>query len=1155
MRLTASRILAGWIVVAHLGFLRPAEGLVVTNGPATSVVVTSSPNGNLSFLFKLSPTGDAEVTTYAPDVVRVRFHFAGLYEREEVAIAKSFTNWSGFAASYTNRSTNLVINTGQLNIEVVLSNRFAVHIRDNSNRDILLDRRIEYDLDYQMITDTSAYAQVAWPNGTTSVSNRPSGFKLRSIKEMPAGQAYFGLGDFAGPLNRRGQVIQCWNQDTYGFTETHNPKYMALPFWYGAQPATMSRPAYAYGVFFNNPARPIMDFSSTNGSYSFEAGDDQLDYFVFGGGATQTMSAVLQRFAELTGRPAFLPKWAYGYHQSRHSYFTQQDTLDTIAEFRSRDIPCDAIYLDIGVQRYTNSLTYTNAQPGQLSFNPSSYSNVSALVTQATNQGMRLVPIIEPLLTVNDPLYGVALTNLYFIKTNNLATYVGENFLGPVSWLDFSIGNTRDWWTAQLTNYLATYRLEAIWNDLTEPNENAMPLNNLWFLDGRYGGGLVTNDSRKWHAVNKNTYAVMASQVSDRALRAQYPSLRPFVLTRGAWPGVQAYAAGWSGDNKSDFDHLRFNTRLAASVMISGQANFGNDVGGFIGLAGAELLTRWLQAGVLSPLYRNHNYLDLAPPNPQEPWVHGEPYTLWNRRTIQWRYQLMPFLYSLAQQASTSGVPMNTPVAFYFTGDSNTWSQNEYDFMVGRDVLAAPVVSSGAVTRTVYLPAGSDWYHAGSDTRYSGGQAVVVKASLGNLPHFLRAGAILPQGPVMEYADETPAAYLDVHVWPGASNSFSLFEDDGRTTNHLAGVFARTPMTAQGSATGLTVALGPRSGSYIPAARDWYVVAHAMSNVTSVTMNGIELTRFGTRTDLAAAAGSGWCYDTVSRQAVLRYPDTGVAVTGVFSGASAFATPVAHASAYSNLAVAGTFTFWNEAARNMTLVAPHTWVWVTALGSLTNTEFKLVANDDWTFANWGETNQSDAEIPLSQTAESFGSNIVITNLAAGLYTFQFNETSLVYSITAASAQDSDGDGMRDDWEFTYGLHPALAGDGALDLDGDGLSNSNEFLAGGSPIRTDTDGDGMTDLDEWVSGTGISNALSFFAVATLQPAATNGGATVGWSAVTGRLYELFFATNLVTPSPWASLPPYTNVAGSGWISVTDTNTAVPRFYRLRTRLSP
>lgn len=1132
----------------------PAEAVVITNGPATTVWVTNNPVGNLTFRFNLSPTGEVEVTPYAPDVVRIRFHFAGLYDREEVALAKTFNQWPSFTTSYTNQGTNLVITTPQLQIEVVLSNRFAVHFRDSSGRDLLLDRRIEYDLDYQMINDTSAYQQVAWPNGTTSVSNRPTGFKLKSIKQMPAGQAYFGLGDFGGPLNRRGQVIQFWNQDTYGFTETHNPKYMALPFWYGVQPATMTRPAYAYGVFFNNPARPVVDFSSTNGHFTFEAGDDQLDYFFFGGGATQTMSAVLSRYAELTGRPAFLPKWGYGYHQSRHSYFTQQDAQDTLAEFRSRDIPCDALYLDIGVQLYTNSPANATNQPAQLSFNPVSYSNVPALVSYATNQGFRLVPIIEPLLTVNDPRYGIAFSNLYFMKTNDLGTYVGNNFLGPISWLDFSISDTRDWWVGQLTNYLATYGLEAIWNDLTEPNENAMPLDNLWYLDGRYGGGLVTNDSRKWHAVNKNTYAVLASQVSDRALRTRQPERRPFVLTRGAWPGVQAYAAGWSGDNVSSYEHLCFNTRLVSSVLISGQANFGNDVGGFIGQAGPELFTRWLQAGVLNPLYRNHNFLEMVP-NPQEPWVHGEPYTLWNRRTIQWRYELMPFLYSLAYQAATSGIPMNVPVAFHHTSDTNTWTQNEYDFLVGRDLLAAPVVNSGAVTRAVYLPAGTDWYHAGTDTRYAGGQTVEVKASLGNLPYFLRAGGLLVQGPAMEYVDQNPASYLDVHVWPGASNRFTFFEDDGLTTNYLAGLHALTPIQASGNATGLTVVLGPRTGSYSPPARDWYVVAHAMSNLNRVVANGVELTRYGYRTALAQAGGAGWCYDTVTRRAVVRVPDTGGTVSVELSGAAPLPAPAGFASSYSNLAVAGTFTYWNEAARNMSLVAPHTWVWVAELGALTNADFKFVGNDDWNTANWGETNQGNFAYPLSQTAESFGSNISITNLGAGLYTFRFNETSLAYAVTAAATQDSDGDGMPDAWEHAYGLHPGRGGDGVLDLDGDGVANSNEYLLGASPVRRDTDGDGMPDDSEWISGTGLSNALSFLAVTELNRAATGQVATISWSAVTGRTYDLLVATNLVTPGAWTNLLPHTNLSGSGAISVTDTNATGVRFYHLRVKRAP
>jgi alpha-glucosidase len=1146
MHICPHQILRTGLALGCLLFAAVGQAAVETNGPANSVSVTNSPAGNPSFLFTLT-NGVAEVTPYAPDVVRVRFHFgSNLYQREEVAIAKSFTNWPAFAVSYTNQATNVLITTSQLRVEVVMSNRFQVHFRDSANRDLLRDQRIEFDLGYHMIGDTNAYAQVNWPNGVTSVSNRPAGFKLKAVKEMPAGQAYFGLGDFGGPLNRRGRVLQFWNQDTYQFTESHNPKYAALPFWYGMQPSNGVRDAFAYGLFFNNPARPVVDFASTNGHYTFEAGDDQLDYFFFGGGSNQAMAAILDRFSELTGRPVFLPKWAHGYHQSRHSYYTQQDTMDLIATFRSSNIPCDAVYLDIGVQALTNT------QPAQLTFNPVAYTNVPALTAYATNQGVHLVPIVETLLTTNDPLYAASFASTRFIKQNNLANYVGSNFLGAISWLDFSIEETRDWWTGQLTNYLATYGFTALWNDLTEPNENAMPLDTLWYLDGRYSS---TSDTRRWHSNNKDTYAVLAAQVSERALRTRQPSIRPFVLTRGAWPGVQSYAAGWSGDNVSSFDHLRFNTRLAVSVMISGQANYGNDVGGFVGSPGAELLTRWLQAGVFSPLYRNHNYLDLFTPNPQEPWVHGEPYTLWNRRIIQFRYQLMPYLYTLAHQAATSGVPMNVPVAFYYTADTNTWNQSEYDFLVGRDLLAAPVVASGAVTRTIYLPAGNDWYFAGDDTRYSGGQSVEVRASLGGLPFFVRAGGIVPQGPAMDYVDAFAPDYLDVHVWPGATNVFTLYEDDGVTTNYRAGVSAHTPIQVAGSTTNLLVAVGPRSGTFIPPARSWYVVAHGLSNSTQVTANGVALSRFGHRAALEAEAGPGWCMEAASRQVVAKVVDDGALVDLIFSGHDAGAAAPGFISAYSNMAVAGTFTYWNEAARNMALVAHHTWAWVATLDGCTNAEFKFVGNDAWTTANWGETNQTDAEAPLVQTAEWSGSNIALTNFPADLYVFLFNETSLTYSVTSAVGQDSDGDGLPDVWEYAYGLSPTRAGDGSLDPDADGLANSNEYQAGSSPLRADTDGDGLLDPDEWLAGTGASNALSYFAVATHLRNPTNGGASVGWNAVTGRSYDLCFSTNLLPETNWFVLPPFSNLTGSGSLSVTDTNAAALKFYRLDVRKTP
>lgn len=1093
-----------------------------TNGPVQAWAVRTNEVGQRSLFVNLQTNGIAEVTPYAPDVVRVRFYFAGttnFFDREEVAIAKPLTNWPAFSSTFTGASaTNFLIETDQLQVEIVFSNRFLVNFKDKSGRDLLRDRRLEWDSAYSMRSDTSGYAQVEWPE-SGGVSNRPTGFKVKSVKEMPADTAFFGLGDEGGPLNRRGRVFQFWTQDTYNFSEFRNPKYTALPFWYGARAATTNRPAFAYGIFFNNPARPVVDLSATNGTYSFEAGDDLMDYFFFAGGASNTMPAIIDRFSELVGRPVLLPKWGYGYHQSRHSYISSVEVSNLITTFRALDIPLDAIYLDIGHQR-------NEGQPWQLSFSDA-FSNAPALVSNALDRGVQLVPIIEPLLTTNDPLHALSAASLRFIKDNSLANYIGTNYLGAISWLDFSISETRDWWGRQLTNYLSVNGFQGIWNDLTEPNENAMPLDTIWYLDGRYGDS-TTNDTRRWTAVNRNTYSWWQARVSYGALKTQNPSSRPFVLSRAAWPGVQAYAIGWSGDNSSTFDHLRYNTRLALSAMISGQAQFGNDVGGFNGDVTESLLVRWTEAGVLAPLFRNHSNWGTAD---QEPWAFGESDTLFNRYWIQFRYRMMPYLYSLAHQASTNGLPMNVPTAFFFTQDTNTWSKNEYDFMVGTHLLAAPVIADGQTARSVYLPSGTTWFHWDADEPYAGGQTVAVSASLSQLPMFTRAGAIIPMGPTMSHVYEFQPTWLDLNVWPGDSNSFVLTEDDGKTTNYLAGVVARTPISISGGPMSLAVTIHARQGTYDPGARDYFVVAHAMSNVVSVTANGVELKRYANRAELESA-GEGWVYDIVAHRATAKIADDGMQRVLQFTANDAFVDPPSFPAAYTSMAVAGTFTFWNEAAQNMQLVGLSQWAYVTELVATSRVEFKFVANNSWGAANWGEDSPTNYLAPLAGEGVSGGMNIVFSNVSATAYTFQFNDTSLIYRVGLASAMDSDGDGMDDAWEHYFGLNPLSSNDALLDLDGDTVPNLNEYIAGTRPVD-------------------VTNYLSIIAHAVN---ATN-GTDVSWPAVTGRYYQVFFSTNPLDIPSFQPLPPFSGLTGSGNLTITDTNASPLRVYRIGVSRQP
>lgn len=1095
------------IMLVWLASQAAAHAAVQTATHVTSWSMITN-NGNRQVFFQLASGGTVEVSPYAPDVVRVRYHFSELFPREEIAIHKFIYDWPNFTQTFAQvNATNFVITTDQLHISIVLTNQVQVHFYTTNGVPILLDSKMEFNLDYNQIGDTNAYAQISWGGGAKSVSNFPSGFKLRGTKRMGTNDAFFGLGDTAGPLNRRGRAIQFWTQDTYAFSEEKTPRYTALPMMYGVRPASTNHPAMAYGFFFNNPARPVFRLDGTNGVWTFEAGDDQLDYFFFAGGSNHTMEAVIDRFSELTGRPKMLPKWALGYHQSRHSYFTQNEVMDIATTMRATDFPCDAIYLDIGAQaQYTN-------QNAQLTFG-AEFTNVAQMVGDIDGMGMKLVPIVEPLLTLSDPLYAHAASNLYFLKSPDLSNYIGSNFLGFVSWLDYSIPATRDWWRGRLTNYLDSFGFEALWNDLNEPNENDLLLNVVWYLDNNYGATNV-DSTVKWHAVNKNTYSIWESRVSYEALTQSAPAKRPYVLSRSAWPGIQRYAAGWSGDNISSFDHLRFSNPFGLNVMISGQAWYGHDIGGFVGDAYNELIARWVQAGSLQPLFRNHTTLGTTN---QEPWAFSADYVQSNRRWIKFRYQMMPYLYSLAARASSSGVPVNAPAVFFFQQDTNTFTRNDYDYMVGRDLLVAPVYESGESLRSVYLPSGSQWYHQDTGRKYAGGQTVSVPASLAYMPLFSRAGAIIPVGPVQYFANQFAPAHIDIHHWPG-TNSFLFYEDDGETTNYLAGAYARTLLTANSSTGSLSFTIGNREGSFDPGARDYYLIMHDANPVTALTVGGSPLARRANRSELASISGNGWSYSWFERRLTVKLADAGLEqnIAATFSAYPDLAEPI-FSTTYTNMAVAGHFNFWNQRAANMRKTATNQWGFVADLTGCTNVAFKFVANDAWEVANWGDGD-------TNQIAELDGADIILPGALSGWYTFAFNETSLAYSVTSAWSSDLDHDGMPDAYEAYHGLNPYSADDAALDPDGDGFSN----------------------LREYVAGTSIIDAGSYFYITG------SGDFTLEWSAVSGRRYAVSYATNLILPDPWQALLPYTNITGAGTISVTDTSPAPFKAYRVRVEI--
>jgi alpha-glucosidase len=327
--------------------------------------------------------------------------------------------------------------------------------------------------------------------------------------------------------------------------------------------------------------------------------------------------------------------------------------------------------------------------------------------------------------------------------------------------------------------------VDGIWNDMNEPavfgpEGTTLPAVAEHDLEGQGGD----------HAEAHNVYGMQMARATAEALGRLRPDERPFVITRSGWAGVQRYAVSWTGDNRATWEQLRLTIPMVANLGLSGLAFTGPDVGGFLGQPSAELFTRWLQMSVFLPFFRAHTHLE--DPD-QEPWSWGEPTLSINRRWIERRYRLLPYLYTTLWQCARTGTPMVRPLVLAFQDDPATHARDD-QFLCGDHLLVAPIVEEGATSRPVYLPEGT-WYDVWSDEQVVGPTRVEVEAPLERIPVFVRAGAVVPTGPTMGYVGERPRDPLTLHVYPtdGPEEHTSLlYEDDGWTYRFREGEYLLT---------------------------------------------------------------------------------------------------------------------------------------------------------------------------------------------------------------------------------------------------------------------------------------------------------------------------------------------------------------------------
>jgi alpha-glucosidase len=684
------------------------------------------------------------------------------------------------------------------------------------------------------------------------------GGAFRLYKKMPADEHYFGLGDKVGPLDRRGQSFRLWGTDAFLFQESTDPIYKSIPFF-----LTM-RGGKSAGFLFDNTWSTNFDFGrGEREMYSFAAEGGPIDYYIFSGPEPKQ---VVRTYAWLTGLPPLPPLWTLGFQQSRFSYETEARVREIARRLRADKIPSDTIYLDIDFQQEHRPFTVDNKN----------FPHFDEMLADLKRDHFHVV-VITDLHVAHLPNAGYApydsgAVGDHFVKNPDGSTYVGTVWPGPSVFPEFTRPKTREWW-GTLYQPFVKEGVAGFWNDMNEPSVFQTP------------NGTMPNDTRHRieepgfrprtasHLEIHNVFGMENSRATYEGLLKLNPDVRPFVLTRASYAGGQRYAATWTGDNTASWNHFRLTTPMLLNLGLSGFGFCGADVGGFIGTPRPELLTRWTELATFQPIDRNHTNKGAGD---KEVWVDGPEQEAIRRRYIEERYRLLPYLYTLVEEFSRTGMPVVRPLFLEFPGATADRHPFDLDagneFLFGPSLLVAPAPFAEQPDRySLKLPPGV-WYDywtgetisaATKDGKAVSESALWIEPKLDTLPVYVREGSILPMQPLVQSAEETPAGDLTLRVYPGNECHGSLYMDDGKTFAYKRGESMRMNFSCAKTPDGVAVHIGQHEGSYRPWWKEIRIELYGWSSSTALANVGKN------------PGSSAVTVDAARHAAVLNVPDDG----------------------------------------------------------------------------------------------------------------------------------------------------------------------------------------------------------------------------------------------------------------------------------------
>jgi alpha-D-xyloside xylohydrolase len=535
-------------------------------------------------------------------------------------------------------------------------------------------------------------------------------------------------------------------------------------------------------------------------------------YFIYG----DNIDDVIHGYRTITGKAPIMPKWVMGFWQSREKYNTQEEILDALAGFRKRNIPIDNIVLDW--------LHWREDSWGSHEFDKDRFPDPKAMVDSIHNMHGRIMVSVWPKFYVTTEHYKEFDEKGWMYQQaikDSIPDWVGPGYLG--SFYDAYDPDARKLFWSQVKDHYYPLGIDAWWMDASEPNIRDC-------TDMQYRkelcGPTALGPSTKYF----NAYAYENAEAIYDGQRSTEPNKRVFLLTRSGFAGLQRYStATWSGDIGTCWEDFKAQISAGLNFSISGVPFWSMDIGGFSvqnrfvdgqrvfnetgrenedNKEWRELNTRWYQFGAFAPLYRAHGQWPLREVYNIAPESHPAYKSIVYYTKL--RYDLMPYLYSLAAMTHFDDYTIMRPMVMDFTADVNVRNLSD-QYMFGPYLLVAPVYRYGARSREVYLPGSAQWYDFYTGKSVAAGSQVVA-APYERIPLFVRSGAILPVGPDMQWSDEKKADNITLFVYAGENGRFTLYEDEGINYNYEKGKYATIEFVYDDEKSVLTI--GQRKGDF-----------------------------------------------------------------------------------------------------------------------------------------------------------------------------------------------------------------------------------------------------------------------------------------------------------------------------------------------------